>query len=109
MTAYLRLPFSFLAFWYFEAPFEILTYFNSLNHAFLQLFSLSLMVRTFFKPIKNEYRKGLVGFSIGMGMVVKFFVILATMILFFFLLAFEFTAMFIFLLFPVVTFYLLFI
>lgn len=109
MTAYLLLPFSFLKFWYFDAPFEILAYFNSLNHAFLQLFSLSLMVRTFFKPIKNEYRKGLVGFSIGMGMVVKTCVILADLVLFFFLLLFEFIVLFIFLLFPVIAFYILFL
>lgn len=29
------------------------------------------MIKTFFKPYKNEYRKGLVGFQRGMGMFIK--------------------------------------
>lgn len=39
--------------------------------AFFRLFSLPIFLRTFFQPIKNEYRKGLVGFSIGMGIFIK--------------------------------------
>ena len=33
--------------------------------------SLTLLVQSFFQPLKHEYRKGLVGFSIGMGIVFK--------------------------------------
>ncbi|MEK9176340.1 MAG: hypothetical protein AAB520_02785, partial [Patescibacteria group bacterium] len=67
MSFYLSLPFLFLKFWFLEAPLKLTKYFFSLNHAALQILSLPLMIRTFFKPLKNEYRKGLVAFSIGMG------------------------------------------
>lgn len=72
-----------------EAPRGLISFFASLNNAFLQLFSLPLLIRTYFKPWKNEYRKGLVGFSIAMGMFVKTFVILADIILFILLLTLE--------------------
>ena len=86
---YLGLPLIFLKFWYLEAPRGLISFFISLNNAFLQLFSLPLLIRTYFKPWKNEYRKGLVGFSIAMGMFVKTFVILVDIILFMLLLIIE--------------------
>ncbi len=82
MRSYLFLPFAFFRFWFFEAPLEIYGYFASLNHAFFQLFALPLFIKTFFKPLKNEYRKGLVGFSRGMGMVVKSVIITVDLIIF---------------------------
>lgn len=72
----IALPLIFLKFWFFEAPKGLLAFFGSVNHAFLRLFSLPLLIKTFFRPWKNEYREGLVGFSIGMGMFIKTFVIL---------------------------------
>lgn len=108
MGFYLLLPFLFLKFWYLEAPKGLLAFFASLNEAFLKLFSLSLLVRTYFKPWKNEYRKGLVGFSIGMGMFIKTFFILADLILLFALLAIEFVVVAIFLTWPIATALLLF-
>lgn len=95
---YLSLPLAFLKFWYLEAPIGILGFFGSLNSAFLQLFSLPLLIRTFFKPWKSEYRKGLVGFSIGMGIFIKSFVITADIVMLLLLLLFEiaFIAAFIF-------------
>jgi len=65
------LPVTFLRFWFLEGPLRLLNYFSQVNRAFFELFSLPLLLRTFFKPLKNEYRDGLVGFSIGMGIVVK--------------------------------------
>lgn len=87
--SYLSFPLIFLKFWFLEAPRGLIAFFASLNNAFLQLFSLSLLVKTFFKPWKNEYRKGLVGFSIAMGMFVKTFVIIADVFLLLALLIFE--------------------
>lgn len=75
-------------------------FFGSLNRAFLHLFSLPLLVRTFFRPWKNEYREGLVGFSIGMGMFIKTFVIAADLFILFFLLVTEVVVFFLFLLWP---------
>src|SRR5260370_225767 len=70
MKNYLLLPIIFLKFWYFDAPRSLIGFFASLNHAFFELFSLPLFLRTYFKPLKNEYRQGLVGFSIAMGLVI---------------------------------------
>ena len=103
MSDYLKLPFMFFSFWFITAPKEILLFFGSLNHAFLQFFSLPLLFSTFFRPIKNEYRRGLVGFSIGMGMVVKSFLIVFNLLLFIPLLLGEVMLLFLFLSFPLLT------
>ncbi len=107
MAGLFLLPLNFLKFWFIEAPASILSFFLSLNKAFLQLFSLPLLVKTYFKPWKNEYRQGLVGFSIAMGMFIKTFVILADLVLFLFLLIIELVAVISFLLWPFATVYLL--
>lgn len=86
---YLSLPIIFLKFWFFEAPKGLIIFFGSLNRSFLKLVSLPLLVKTFFRPWKNEYRKGLVGFSIAMGIFIKTFVILADLILLLILLVIE--------------------
>ena len=98
---YLGLPLIFLKFWFLEAPLALISFFASSNNAFLQLFSLPLLVKTFFKPWKNEYRKGLVGFSIAMGIFVKTFVIVVDILLLFGLLIFETIFMFSFVVWPI--------
>jgi len=103
------LPLDLLKFWYLEAPALLFTYLLSLNNAFFGLFSLPLMVRTFFKPWKNEYREGLVGFSVFMGMIIKSFFILGDMVIFAGLLLCEVIVFIVFLVFPVLAFYLAFI
>lgn len=95
------LPILILKFWYFEAPLNMLKFFASLNKAFFGVFSLPLMIRTFFRPWKNEYRQGLVGFSIVMGMVMKSLFIFADLLLFTGLLLVEFGMFIIFLSLPV--------
>ncbi|MDO8583490.1 MAG: hypothetical protein Q7R51_03085, partial [bacterium] len=86
---YLRLPLVFLKFWFVEGPVEMAHYFSSLNSAFLQLFSLPLFVKTYFKPLKNEYREGLVLFSIAMGIFVKTVFIIVDLLLLFLLITVE--------------------
>lgn len=109
MKSYLFLPLSFLKFWFFEAPREIIGYFLSLNRAFFQMFALPLFIKTFFKPLKNEYRQGLVGFSRGMGMVIKFFVITADLIMFIPLVCLELLIVILFITFPFMSIWLLFL
>ena len=109
MGFYLSLPFLFLKFWFIHAPERLVKYFFSLNHAALQVLSLPLMLRTFFHPLKNEYRKGLVGFSIGMGIVVKTFLIFADSLIMLALIGFEMAFVIAFVLWPFATIYLLFI
>lgn len=109
MQDYLRLPLVFISFWFLDAPKEIVLFFISLNKAFLQFFSLPLLIRTFFRPIKNEYRRGLVGFSIGLGMVVKSVLILFDLALFVPILFLELLLFSLFLSFPIVTVLMLFL
>ena len=45
------------------------------------MFSIKMLLQTFFQPIKNEYREGLVRFSIAMGIFVKLCIILTWLIL----------------------------
>ncbi len=108
MLGILALPLDFLVFWYIEAPKGLFIYFSSLNRAFLGLFSLSLFLRTFFQPIKNEYRKGLVGFSIGMGIAVKTVLIFVDLLLLFLLMTLEGAFIILFLLLPLGTIVILF-
>ncbi|MDO8657955.1 MAG: hypothetical protein Q7K55_04395 [Candidatus Levybacteria bacterium] len=103
MGFYLTLPLDILKFWYLDAPRGLISFFASLNSAFFKLFSLPLLLKTYFRPWKNEYRKGLVGFSIGMGMFIKTFVILADTILFILLLLTELVIILGFLLWPLGT------
>lgn len=109
VSFYLKLPLVFLRYWFIEAPRGLILFFSSLNKAFLNLFSLPLVLKTYFKPWKNEYREGLVGFSIGMGMFIKTFVILADILLFFVLLAIELVIIVAFVLWPIAAIWVLFI
>jgi hypothetical protein len=104
MQGILLFPFIFLKFWYLEAPLNMLRFFASLNKAFFGVFSLALMIKTFFRPWKNEYREGLVGFSIVMGMVMKSLFITADLVLFIGLLLIEVNLFLIFLALPIAVF-----
>ncbi|OGH10924.1 MAG: hypothetical protein A3B38_04170 [Candidatus Levybacteria bacterium RIFCSPLOWO2_01_FULL_36_13] len=104
-----RLPIYILKFWYLEAPFSLVGYFLNLNKSFFNAFSMLLMVKTFFKPWKNEYREGLVKFSVFMGIIFKTLFITADVFLFAVLLFFELTFFIAFLVFPIAIFYLPFI
>lgn len=76
------LPLVFLQFWFYDLPKEVAHYFLSVNKVYFHLFSVKMLLQTFFKPIKNEYREGLVHFSIGLGIFVKTCVLLVAFILF---------------------------
>ncbi|MCL5432749.1 MAG: hypothetical protein M1524_01370 [Patescibacteria group bacterium] len=108
MSYYFLLPVTFLRFWFIEAPVSLIGFFGSVNSAFDRLFSLTLLFKTFFKPWKNEYRQGLVGFSIGMGMLIKSCVILVDLTLFFLLLFGELITVLLFIFLPIATVYFLF-
>lgn len=105
----MQLPRLFLVFWFLEAPKEIFAFFLSLNLAFLRLLSFPLFLRTFFKPLKNEYRKGLVGFSIGMGIFVKSILIAVDLFLLSLLAAFEIVILVTFVLLPIISVIILFV
>ncbi|MEK7186606.1 MAG: hypothetical protein AAB675_04595 [Patescibacteria group bacterium] len=104
---FLTLPLIFLKFWYFDAPITIIKYLASFNRAFLQLISLPLLIRTFFRPWKNEYRKGLIWFSICMGIFIKSFVIISDLMIFSFVLIVEVIFLTCFLFWPIATLFLI--
>lgn len=106
---YAFLPIVFVKFWLIDSPIALFQFFAALNQSFFQLFSLPLLLKTFFKPLKNEYRAGLVGFSIGMGIVIKSIIITADLVMLALLLLFEITVFVGFLLFPFATVALLFL
>lgn len=69
-------PYFLVAFWYHDfilgsirLSFEIFSYVAN-------LLSIPLLLKTLFKPLKNEYREGLVIFSIAMGVVIKLLILL---------------------------------
>lgn len=68
-------PFELLIFWYHDVCLGAIDYFTRFNSYVLQVFSTPLLLKTFFKPLKNEYRKGLVVFSVVFGILVKTFLI----------------------------------
>ena len=96
----MMLPFVFLKFWFVDSPKNLISFFVSLNNAFLEFSSFSILLNTYFKPWKNEYREGLVGFSIGMGMFMKTFVIFVNIVAFLMILIIEFLIFIGFLLLP---------
>ncbi|MBI2031488.1 MAG: hypothetical protein HYT08_02625 [Candidatus Levybacteria bacterium] len=98
---YLFLPLTFIKFWFIEAPQGIFAFFASLNNSFLKMVSLPILIRTYFRPWKNEYRKGLVGFSIAMGMFIKTFVITADILLFLALISLEIIFLLAFIFWPI--------
>lgn len=103
----MRMVIDFFRFWFLEAPKGLINFFGSVNSSFMSLFSLPILVKTYFKPWKNEYRKGLVGFSIGMGIFVKTFVILADLILLLALILLEVGFVIGFISWPIASFFLL--
>jgi len=106
---YLSLPVLFLKFWFIDGPIRLIQYFLSVNHVALQVLSLPLLIRTFFKPLKNEYRKGLVGFSIVFGIILKTALIISDLVLLGVIILIEIGAIAIFVFWPFLTFYLLFL
>jgi hypothetical protein len=107
MSLYLSLPILFIKFWFIDAPLSFIKFFLSVNHAALQILSLPLLIRTFFKPLKNEYRKGLVGFSIVFGIILKSALIFADLVMLAFILVIEAGIILAFVAWPFLTFYIL--
>jgi len=95
--------FSCITFWFLEAPVGLIKYFASLNGAFLNLFSIPILTRTFFKPLKNEYRQGNVEIAIILGIIIKGFIIVFDLALLGILIVLEIAAVAVFLIWPIAT------
>jgi hypothetical protein len=108
MQSFIALFFDFFIFWFFEAPKNMILYFTSVNNSFFKIFSIRVLLRTFFRPWKNEYRQGLVGFSIFMGIFIKSMIISFSLLLFSILLLGEIIIIIAFISWPIATILLLF-
>lgn len=75
MVAFLFYPFYLVSFWYKDVCLSLINFFTLLNRYTVSLLSLALLIKTFFKPLKNEYRDGLVVFSIIFGIFIKTFLL----------------------------------
>jgi len=109
MRNFLLIFLGFITFWFIDAPKGMIDYFLSLNSAFLKLFSFHPLLTTYGKPWKNEYREGLVGFSILMGMIIKGMVLLMDIVILLILVAVEIASIFLFICWPIATIVILFI
>lgn len=100
MIAFLYYPLYLIVFWYKDVLGGVFTFFVEFNRYVASLLSLPLLFKTYFKPLKNEYRQGLVLFSIVAGIVVKTPLILIGSTVILVLLAIEVIAEFVLLLLP---------
>lgn len=92
-TSYIAtLPITFIAWWFLESPRLILKILTFIFELSIHQLGYTSLFKTFFKPWKSEYRKGLVRFSIFMGMVIKGFMIFIETLIILFLLIVEFFA-----------------
>lgn len=109
MNLYLSIPILFLKFWFIDAPIRLTKYFLTVNQAILQFLSLSILISTFFKPLKNEYRKGLVLFSLVFGILVKTAFIFVDLVILGFVIFLEVILLLLFIAWPFLAIYILFI
>lgn len=67
----ITLPLTFAKFWFIDGPQNILQVTWLLTRASANILSIPILIRTFFKPWKGEYRKGYIGIAVGVGMTVR--------------------------------------
>lgn len=75
---YLLYPYFLVVFWYRDFFLGSVRRSAEIFVYIAELLSVPLLLKTFFKPLKSEYREGLVGFSIIMGIAVKSILLLVT-------------------------------
>lgn len=100
-------PIFVILFWYVDIPLKALRFMHSLNLYILHLLSVPILVRTFFKPIKNEYHKGLILFSVFFGISVKSILIIVSLAVVLFMAVIECVLLAFYLVLPPFLFYIL--
>jgi len=100
-------PYYVLYFWFLDLPKILLHKFGQINSYLLNLFTIPLLLKTFFQPLKNEYREGLVVFSRAAGVVVKSFLLLIGLSIILITLALEIAFLLITITLPLTLFYFL--
>ena len=69
-------PYFLVVFWYRDFFLGSVRITSEILVYIAELLSVPLLFKTFFKPLKNEYRDGLVWFSIFAGMFIKLLLLL---------------------------------
>ena len=100
MIAFVYYPLYLILFWYKDVLSGALNFFAQLNRYAASLLSIPLILKTFFKPLKNEYREGLVLFSVLAGIFIKSFLLLISVSIICVLLIIEVIFLFTLLLLP---------
>lgn len=106
--AILMYPIFLVIFWYKNVVAQTFEFLFSFLVYILNLLSVPILLKTFFKPLKNEYRQGLVGFSIIIGIFVKSILIVINFSLFIIFLFISLIIFFAVLLMPLLAAYILF-
>lgn len=102
MSAFLLYPIYLFIFWYKDVLVGLFNFYAVFNKYVAQLLSLPLLFKTFIKPLKNEYRQGLVVFSIVSGIVIKSVLISIDLLILLLLLSTEMFSLLIVALFPLI-------
>ncbi len=103
---FLSYPILLVKFYYVDVTVGFLKHIFSHTRYFIYMLSIPLMFKTFFKPLKGEYRNQLVVFSIVAGMIIKFVLLSVSTVLLLLFIIFEFTFFVLFLIFPFLAVYL---
>ena len=96
------LPLQFIYWWFVEATFTIFKVMRYFLAAAYHLLGIGSILKTFFEPWKNEYREGLVRFSIFMGMFLKSLLLIFDLIFLAGLILVEFVAILAWVLLPLI-------
>jgi hypothetical protein len=105
---FVKLFYLYLAFWFIEGPIKLTRALFQLLSAFEHFLSLTLMVKTFFRPWKNERRKRYVAYAIGIAATLRFFLIILDLIFLALVLAIGMVLIILFLVVPLIAVFLLF-
>lgn len=71
-----RLPAMIVAFWLIEGPTKIATLMWIIIRSTANILSVPILIKTFFRPWKGEYRKGYVAIARGIGIIIRLFTLL---------------------------------
>lgn len=100
-------PLFLIRFYYSDLPLLFLRKIKASIFYVSNLLSMPLLVRTFFSPLKNEYRTHLVVFSVIAGIIVKTFLLLLSGMCLFIIILIEVGFFLSYLLFPSFVLYML--
>lgn len=107
MIAFLYYPIYLVLFWYKDILGSVFIFFIQINRYAASILSVPQFLKTYFKPVKNEYRDGLILFSIILGIVIKSFLLVISILILLVMLLLEVMVLSLFILMPIIMIYVL--